>query len=648
MLSKIVFRMKSSFKFIALAAAAVAFLFVGTASAKDGIKKHEIVAPYTVTEIAKNVYRIEDCTPDNPEGQQKDSSGKITGENNCSDMYLVIGKDEAMLIDLSNKQKDMNEAMYSLRTIVSRRIGTRRLTIAITHNHGDHTGMLSAFSDNPNVNFWVPEADFGHRAPAGKFGKPDFPSDRTVFFPDTASLDLGNGYVIFEKHFAGHTNGSTAFFLKKLKMAFTGDTFGSGAGVWIFDSEGFDQYSKSIDEMVKFLKDNRYEKIDIRSGHYWQKDQRVLKSLDKQYIIDMQTLVHQINSGIAKCSPMPQKFGDLDMIFEYGTAQVTWSSKGCIEYFKEVKKPFVGSRYIECLQHPGEKVGFGPTHKDQNLDVVKLYDTYTYDTKDLRIGRMDYYLYDPTKHGMPAGRKYPLIVVFHGANNGRDGIYCTTDTDCAVYAGPEYQKMLGGAYVLFPRANEKDTVLSGRKMTYGTWMTVDSLTKTSMYVPYAAAIIEKVIAENHIDPQHVCVGGTSAGGFMTWRFLAARPDIAKIAFLMAPANAPSSSELDLYEKMSLPIWVVHGLNDEICKYPNFTGKVADRLKSMPRVRLSELDTVRYGDKSVVRMDVGGTEMGQHLAEYAIGSNMLYDDGTPYDPNYPAGFIAWLKSECFDR
>ena len=249
---------------------------------------------------------------------------------------------------------------------------------------------------------------------------------------------------------------------------------------------------------------------------------------------------------------------------------------------------------------------------------------------------------------MPSDRKYPLIVVFHGANNGRDGIYCTIDTDCAVYAGPEYQKLLIGAYVLFPRANEKDTVLSGRKTTYGTWMTIDSLTKTSMYIPYAAAIIEKVIAENKIEPQHVCVGGTSAGGFMTWRFLAAKPGIAKIAFLMAPANAPSSEELDLYEKMSLPIWVVHGLNDEICKYPSFTGKVADRLKSMPRVRLSELDTVRYGDKSVVRMNVGGTEMGQHLAEYAIGSNMIYDDGTPYDPKYPAGFIAWLKSECFDR
>ncbi len=31
---------------------------------------------------------------------------------------------------------------------------------AVTHNHGDHLGMLPAFTDDRKAGFWVPEAEF--------------------------------------------------------------------------------------------------------------------------------------------------------------------------------------------------------------------------------------------------------------------------------------------------------------------------------------------------------------------------------------------------------------------------------------------------------------------------------------------------------
>ena len=60
------------------------------------------VGPYTVSVIGKNVYHIQDYNHENPSGETFDADGKLTHFNNCSDIYLVVGAKEALLIDLSN------------------------------------------------------------------------------------------------------------------------------------------------------------------------------------------------------------------------------------------------------------------------------------------------------------------------------------------------------------------------------------------------------------------------------------------------------------------------------------------------------------------------------------------------------------------
>ena len=628
---------------LVLALASAALLYGCAAGPAGTSEKGEVIAPYTVTEIAKNVYRIEDCTPENPEGNRYGADGGVTGCNNCSDMYLIVGRKKAMLIDLSNRQEDMMQAAASLRRIVSGKAESRPLIIAVTHDHGDHIGMAEAFADDADATFWLPADDFGPSAREGRRGAAlSTPADRTVYFGDLAVQDLGGGFKVQAKSCHGHTPGSVIFFLKKLDMAFSGDSVGSGDSVWIFDAQGFGEYRASLDSLVHYLDSEGYRKLDIRSGHYWQKELQKQESLGMQYVRDMQALVHKIGEGSLVPQPLAVKYGPLDIVFRYGTAAITWSSAACREYFSSIN-PWVVAYYEECFLHPGENVGRGATHKDRNEDVIKLFDTWSYASGDPLVGEMNYYLYDPTKHGSPSDKDYPLIMVFHGANNGRDGIKCTTYTDCAVFAGPEYQKRLGGAYVLFPKANERDTVIGGVKRGWGTWMTEDPATGTSIYLPAVTAILEKVISGNHIDPSHVIVGGTSAGGYMTWRFLGAHADMVSGAFLMAPAGCPTEEEIARYGSMKLPLWIIHGVNDEICKYPLFTGSYAPAFAGRPEVRISALDTVRYGDKSVVRMNVGGIEMGQHLALFAVGSNMIYDDGTPYDPAYSKGFIDWLRS-----
>ena len=55
--------------------------------------------PYTVYRIDDGVYRIEDSNATNPAGESFDAEGNKTHFNNCSDMYLINGRDQALLIE---------------------------------------------------------------------------------------------------------------------------------------------------------------------------------------------------------------------------------------------------------------------------------------------------------------------------------------------------------------------------------------------------------------------------------------------------------------------------------------------------------------------------------------------------------------------
>ncbi|MDP4224481.1 MAG: MBL fold metallo-hydrolase [Bacteroidota bacterium] len=281
--------------------------------------------PYTVSQLAPGVKHIEDANKSNPAGMHIDTDGKTTGMNNCSDMYLVQGKDKILLIDLSNFIKWDTSAISSLRSIVYSAKGNRDLFITVTHNHGDHLGMLPAFKDDPEARFWIPAEEFS--------GREVFPKDRTIAFPERASLDLGGGYVINSLELPGHTAHSTIYFLKDKNLVFTGDAIGSGNGVWLFSHDSFLSYRESIRKLIKYIQDP-FNKIDpgklvIYGGHYWQKGDRV--KLTAQYVFDMQTLIEKIGEGKADEEKVSyNKY--LDTNFKYGTATITWNKADELKY----------------------------------------------------------------------------------------------------------------------------------------------------------------------------------------------------------------------------------------------------------------------------------------------------------------------------
>ena len=274
--------------------------------------------PYSVHPIIPGVMRIEDANRTHPAGVQVDKNGKQTGFNNCSDMYLIVGGQSALLIDLSNFIKWDDTAVASLRSIVSQEIGTKKLHIAFTHFHGDHTGMLPAFRDDQNVTFWIQPGEFK--------GRETFPADRTTSVATQPTLDLGDGFIVNALEIPGHTDHSTAYFLQGKNLAFTGDGIGSGNGVWIFSAEGFDKYRKSVDHMIEYIRSpaNGIDetKLAFFGGHYWQKREK--EKLTMQYLTDMQKLIGEMKTGSARQEAV--SFGPyLNANFISGEATITWN-----------------------------------------------------------------------------------------------------------------------------------------------------------------------------------------------------------------------------------------------------------------------------------------------------------------------------------
>ena len=289
------------------------------------------IGPYTVSVIEKNVYHIQDYNTSNPAGETFDADGNKTHFNNCSDMYLIVGKEKALLIDLSNNIRWADNAVESLRQIVSERAEGKELTITFTHNHGDHTGMIHAYVDDPEVKFALPEKDFTRMAAR-------LPEAQRYFINEGHIFDLG-GFEIETIEVPGHTDGSVVFNMTGKDILFTGDAIGSGHGVWIFNEAAFIKYASAVPHLISWLENPENgvntAKLRIYGGHYWQRDW-LLELGDNEmgisYIRDMQTLLDKIKEGTAASEPSNLGRPDLDTYFRHGSAIIVWNAEQAKTY----------------------------------------------------------------------------------------------------------------------------------------------------------------------------------------------------------------------------------------------------------------------------------------------------------------------------
>ena len=310
---------------ILILAAAVAMTALSSCARRSAADVE--VGPYTVSVIEKNVYHIQDYNSAYPAGPVLDAEGNAAGFNNCSDMYLLVGKEKALLIDLSNYIRWTENAAESLRELVAERAKGKELIVTFTHNHGDHIGMLHAYDEDPDVKFALPEKDF--RMLISKF-----PESQCRYINDGHVFELG-GMNVDVIEVAGHTKGSVVFSIQGSDIMFTGDAIGSGQGVWIFNEEGYRQYAESVPRLIEWLENPSNginpESLRIYGGHYWQRaglpEMKEGEELGIQYLRDMKQLIDHITAGTAATEPANFGRRDLDTYFRHGTACIVWNAE---------------------------------------------------------------------------------------------------------------------------------------------------------------------------------------------------------------------------------------------------------------------------------------------------------------------------------
>lgn len=197
-------------------------------------------------------------------------------------MYIIEGKEKAMLIDTGTKCEKLNE--------VVRQITKKPLIVLITHIHGDHSGNMNQFDE---VYFHAADTVLLRSYPAYK-GKVHYVSDGQKF-------NLG-GKTLEISHMPAHTPGSIVVLDREAGNCYSGDAFGSGQ-VWLQlkPYSPMKTYIESCAKMEKLM-DEGISKIYC--GHY----PYVKKAYDKHYITEMRTLAEQLVNGTApKAVPHPQK-----------------------------------------------------------------------------------------------------------------------------------------------------------------------------------------------------------------------------------------------------------------------------------------------------------------------------------------------------
>jgi len=152
------------------------------------------------------------------------------GERTSVNMYLVVGKDKALLIDTGNPNNISPQDVQTLTKLP--------LIVVNTHAHPDHSGSNNAFKQ-----VYVHEADLQS---AKRYSGADC---ELLPIKDGHIFDLGGGITLKVIHIPGHTPGSIALLDVQHRILFTGDT--ANDETWMHISNvPLETYKKSMEKLA--------------------------------------------------------------------------------------------------------------------------------------------------------------------------------------------------------------------------------------------------------------------------------------------------------------------------------------------------------------------------------------------------------------
>jgi len=258
-----------------------------------------------------------------------------------------------------------------------------------------------------------------------------------------------------------------------------------------------------------------------------------------------------------------------------------------------------------------------------------LFDEYSFPSPS--TGDIKYYVYDPVKHGTTADGKYPVLFFFHGAGNSLNGLNVINYCMAELYASPAYQKTMGGAYIVVPVANERPTPEGGLENGWN-----------PEYCDPIINLKRKFYDDHKSNTGKSFFFGTSAGGFFVWDLLKVYSKEMDIAVPIAGGFIPDETKLDEIKNNGTLILSMHGKHDELVPFGDLVVPHLEKFRKFENIILYHPDWVRNGDGGIAQMNPG-IEMGQHCLNNQVTSNLMYDNGTPYDKDlFPEGMTGWIR------
>ena len=251
-----------------------------------------------------------------------------------------------------------------------------------------------------------------------------------------------------------------------------------------------------------------------------------------------------------------------------------------------------------------------------------------YKCADDKNSELKYYYYDPTEHGYPKDRTYPVLIFLHGTSNSFVGITCINYTGAELYASPEYQADFRGAYILVPIANE----YREEDRVKGSW--------GPEYDSALYGLINDFIKKHTKGVGKKFLLGNSSGAAMTLHMGCEYPKFFNALIPVGSSDIPEDLILDMWEELGVNLFLAISKRDE---FHDFKTEVEPRLKkleSLTRCFIYTPEWTMNGDKGVASI-VGGVEMGQHCLMNSVQANLMFDDGTPMDERLPRGLTGWI-------
>ena len=271
-------------------------------------------------------------------------------------------------------------------------------------------------------------------------------------------------------------------------------------------------------------------------------------------------------------------------------------------------------------------ISYAPTYK-----VGEYFDRFHKDYfQPQDFDRLGFYFFDPTEHGYPKDKTYPLIIFLHGASNALEGDVCINYTGAEFYSKEAYQKTLGGAYLLAPLANESCDE-SGR--LHGGW-----------HETPAKAIYELIEAFIKNQMGGHCLKkiliGNSAGAWMSFNMVNTYTSFFDALIPVGAGEIPDDKTLDRYDEENVSLFYAIGKHDELNDFATLVQPRLERLKRMKNCFIYTPEWVQNGDKGIASINFG-IEMGQHCLVNPMHCNLMFDDGTPMEPRLPHGVTGWI-------